>query len=223
MKKKKNLIIFGTGKIAELANYYFTNDSEYEVICFTADKGYISEKTFCELPIVPFEMLENEYDVKTNFIFIALSYSELNEIRKKKYLEAKNKGFKIASYISSHATILNENNIGENAFILENNTVQPYSVIGDNVTLWSGNHIGHHSVIGDHSFISSHVVISGGVKIGDQCFLGVNSTIRDHISIGSKSIIGAGALVLENLASNTLLKGIDQKISKVVNSSIKKL
>ena len=148
---------------------------------------------------------KNEYDVKTNFIFIALSYSELNEIRKKKYLEAKNKGFKIASYVSSHATILIANNIG------------------DNVTLWSGNHIGHHSVIGDHSFISSHVVISGGVKIGNQCFLGVNSTIRDHISIGSKSIIGAGALVLENLASNTLLKGIDQKISKVVNSSIKKL
>ena len=27
MKKKKNLIIFGTGKIAQLANYYFTNDS----------------------------------------------------------------------------------------------------------------------------------------------------------------------------------------------------
>ena len=29
MKKKKNLIIFGTGKIAELANYYFTNDTDY--------------------------------------------------------------------------------------------------------------------------------------------------------------------------------------------------
>ena len=51
--------------------------------------------------------------------------------------------------------------IGENCFIFEDNTIQPFVKIGDDVVLWSGNHIGHHAEIGDHCFISSHVVISG--------------------------------------------------------------
>jgi hypothetical protein len=52
-------------------------------------------------------------------------------------------------------------NVQENAFILEDNTIQPFVRIGPNVTLWSGNHIGHHSTVEDHVFIASHVVVSG--------------------------------------------------------------
>ena len=97
--------------------------------------------------------------------------------------------------ISSKASIFT-NKIGENCFILEDNTIQPYVEIGNNVTLWSGNHIGHHSIIRDHCFITSHVVVSGGVEIGENTFIGVNATLRDHIKIGKSNVIGAGALIL---------------------------
>lgn len=69
--------------------------------------------------------------------------------------------------------------MGDNCFVFENQTIQPFVKIGNDVIIWSGNHIGHHSMIGDHCFISSHVVISGNVKIEPYCFLGVNSSIRD--------------------------------------------
>ncbi|MEA3458193.1 MAG: transferase, partial [Candidatus Thermoplasmatota archaeon] len=36
------LIIYGEGNYAEQAYYYFTNDSEYEIVAFTADEAYIS-------------------------------------------------------------------------------------------------------------------------------------------------------------------------------------
>ena len=127
---------------------------------------------------------------------MALSYSKLNGIRKEKYLAAKELGYRLASFISPQATVLNEGRIGDNCFIFENNTIQPFATIGNNVTLWSGNHIGHHSTIRDHTFISSHVVISGGVEIGEQCFIGVNATLRDHIKVGDRCVIGAGALLL---------------------------
>ena len=127
-----------------------------------------------------------------------MSYSGLNAHRKNKYLAAKAMGYEIASYISSRASVLNDGKIGENCFILEDNTIQPFVTIGNNVTLWSGNHIGHHSRVQDHCFISSHVVVSGGVTIGEQCFIGVNATLRDHITIGARCIIGAGALILED-------------------------
>ena len=52
-------------------------------------------------------------------------------------------------YVSSKASVWPGFKPGENCFILEDNTMQPFVVIGDNVTLWSGNHIGHHARIGD--------------------------------------------------------------------------
>jgi sugar O-acyltransferase (sialic acid O-acetyltransferase NeuD family) len=193
---EKKLVIFGSGDIAQLAHYYFSTDSEYEVAAFTVDASFIQETTFCDLPVIAFEEILECYPPETFDLFVALSYSKLNAVRKEKYSAAKSLGYRMANFISSKATVLNDGRIGENCFIFEDNTIQPYVTIGNNVTLWSGNHIGHHSVIKDHVFIASHVVISGGVEIGEQCFIGVNATLRDHITIGEKCVIGAGALLL---------------------------
>lgn len=152
---------------------------------------------------------------------MALSYSKLNGLRKEKYLAVKGLGYGLASYISPKATILNDGRIGENCFILEDNTIQPFVRIGDNVTLWSGNHVGHHSVIHDHCFISSHVVISGGVEIGEQCFLGVNATLRDHIKIGPRCVIGAGALLLADAAADGVYVGEATERGRVPSSRLR--
>ena len=203
---EKKLIIFGTGQIAELAYYYFSSDSEYSIQGFSVDKEYIESDDFFGLPVIAFEEIQASFPPEDYEMFIALSYSEVNSIRKKKYFAAKAKGYKLASYISSRATILNNMSIGDNCFILENNTIQPFVSIGNNVTLWSGNHIGHHSEICDHVFIASHVVVSGGVHIGSQSFLGVNATLINNISIGDGCVIGAGALVNSNVESHLVIK-----------------
>ncbi|MEJ7685849.1 MAG: acetyltransferase [Variovorax sp.] len=192
----KSLVIFGTGDIAQLAHRYFTQDSEYEVVGFTVDAEFIKVETFCGLPVVPFAGLAGSFPPADFELFVALSYSKLNAVRKEKYLAAKAAGYRLASFVSSQATVQNDGQIGENCFVFEDNTVQPFVRIGNNVTLWSGNHIGHHSVIGDHCFIASHVVVSGGVEIGEQCFIGVNATLRDHIKVGARCVVGAGALLL---------------------------
>lgn len=218
---KKALIIFGTGDIAQLAHFYFSVDSEYEVIAFTVDAAYRTDTTFCNLPVLAFEELSKHYAPERCEIFVALSYSKINAVRKEKYLAAKALGYRIASYISSHATVLNEGQIGENCFIFENNTIQPFVSIGHNVTLWSGNHIGHHSIIKDHCFIASHVVISGGVEIGEQCFIGVNATLRDHIKIGEKCVIGAGALLLADAEPEGVYIGTATDRAKVPSTRLR--
>src|SRR4029079_12251362 len=87
---------------------------------------------------------------------------------------------------------------GENCFILEDNTVQPFVTIGNNVTLWSGNHIGHDATIDDHCFISSRVVLSAHVHVAERGFIGVNATLRNSITIAPRTLIGAGAVVMKN-------------------------
>lgn len=193
---KKPLIIFGTGDIAELAHSYFTNDSPYDVIAFTVDGEYMSEDSFCGLPVVAFEALPEAFPAQSHAIFVAIGYSGLNQHRKDKYLAVKEMGYEIASYVSSRASVLNEGRIGENCFILEDNTIQPFVKIGNNVVMWSGNHIGHHSTIHDHCFLTSHVVVSGGCTLHEQCFVGVNATLRDRVTLGARCLVGAGALIL---------------------------
>ena len=219
--KKKKLVIFGSGEIAQLAHFYFSNDSDYEVVAFTVNASFIRNDKFCRLPVVAFEDVTIQYPPEEYEIFVALSYSKLNAVRKEKYLAAKLLGYRFASFVSSSATVMNEGKIGEDCFIFEDNTIQPFVSIGNNVTLWSGNHIGHHSVIKDHTFIASQVVISGGVEIGEQCFIGVNATLRDHIKIGDKCVIGAGALLLKDAEPEGVYIGTATERSKVPSNKLK--
>lgn len=220
---KKQLVIFGSGEIAQLAHFYFSTDSEYEVAAFTVDESFIQENTLFGLPVVAFEEVASKYPPEKYDFFAALSYSKLNAVRKEKYLAAKALGYKLASFVSSRATVLNEGRIGENCFIFEDNTIQPFVTIGNNVTLWSGNHIGHHSVVRDHTFIASHVVVSGGVDIGEQCFIGVNATLRDHIKVGDRCVIGAGALLLESAESEGVYIGTKTERAKIPSTGLKRI
>lgn len=220
---KKSLVIFGSGDIAQLAHFYFSTDSEYKVVAFTVDAAYLTETTFCGLPVIPFEEIAKQYAPERYELFVALSYSKLNAVRKEKYLAAKAIGYRLASFISSRATVLNEGRIGENCFIFEDNTIQPFVTIGNNVTLWSGNHVGHHSTIKDHCFIASHVVVSGGVEIGEQCFIGVNATLRDHIKVGERCVVGAGALLLVDAEPEGVYLGTATERSKVPSTRLRRI
>lgn len=219
--KTKKLVIFGTDDFAQLAKFYFTADSEYEVCGFVVDEEYMEYDTFCGLPVVSSETAEEKFPANEYEMFIAIAYTHLNEVREQKYYEFKQRGYKLASYISSKATCWYEGNeFGDNVFVFEDNTIQPYAKIGSNTILWSGNHIGHHAEIGNHVFITSQVVIAGRVVIGDNTFIGINATINDHIRIAERNIIGARALIARNTKPNSMyVDKITKKILQNVNDS----
>jgi sugar O-acyltransferase (sialic acid O-acetyltransferase NeuD family) len=217
------LVIFGLGDIAQLAHFYFTHDSKHRPVAFTVDAQYLNQAEFCGLPVVAFDEVAARFSPEGHDLFVALSYSKLNEVRKEKYLAAKSMGYHMASYVSSQATVWPGFTPGENCFIFEDNTIQPFVTIGNNVTLWSGNHIGHHSRIGDHCFLASHVVVSGGVTIEEQCFIGVNATIRDHVTIGARCVIGAGTLLLADAEPEGVYIGAATERSRVPSTRLKKI
>jgi sugar O-acyltransferase (sialic acid O-acetyltransferase NeuD family) len=209
-EKRHKLIIVGDSAFAEIAYEYFTYDSEYEVVAFSVEQEYIKRDSLFGLPIVPFESLEHHYSPREHTFFAANVYTQLNKLRTRLYTQAKEKGFAPASYISPHAFVWRNCQIGEHCFIFENNVIQPFVNIGNNVVLWSGNHIGHHSTIKDNCFIASHVVISGFVEVGESCFMGVNATVANNIVIGDNCLIGAGALVLGNVEDGKTVTGISR-------------
>lgn len=205
MEKSGKLIIVGAGEFAEIAYEYFMQDSEYEVYAFAVEKRYLTKKSLFDLPIIEFESIEKIYPPSEYKTYVAITYTQLNRVRKRLYRECKRKGYQCATYISSQAFVWNNVKIGENTFIFENNTIQYHVEIGNNVVLWSGNHIGHRTVIEDDCWLTSHDCISGFCHIGAGSFIGVNATLGDNVVLAEDTVFGAGALTVKSLLDKGLV------------------
>lgn len=203
----KKLVIIGSGETALLAYEYFTFDSNFEVAAFAIEREFLTVKILNGLPVVSLEELTKVYPPDLFVAFVAISSTKLNRLRIRLYETTKEMGYQFASYISSKAFVWDNVTIGENCFILENNTLQPFVEIGNNVTLWSGNHIGHRSKIYDNCFITSHVVISGFCNIKENCFIGVNSTLSDNITVEKDCLISLGSVITKNTEESGIYKG----------------
>lgn len=207
------IIIFGNLDAAELACFYFKNDSPHCPVAFCVDGSYIKENTFYGLPVIAFEDIESTFS-KDDYLFHAPIYaSGMNDLRTNIVSRIEKKGYNLTSYISSKAYTWNST-IGKNAFILEGCNIQPFCKVGNNNIIWSFTHIGHHSIIGDNNFISSHVAIAGHNKIGNNCFIGTNSTTRDGTQIVSRTFVGQDSSVVKDIHKEGVYVGMPAKYLK---------
>jgi sugar O-acyltransferase (sialic acid O-acetyltransferase NeuD family) len=221
MTATDEIVVFGVGQIAELADFYFGLDGPYRVAAFTVDGAFVEEPTFHGKPVVPFEEVATAFPPGRYGCFVAVSYTKLNAVRAEKVAAARALGYWLGSYVSPRATIFRGFMPGDNAFILEDNTIQPFATVGHNVTLWSGNHIGHHARIDDDCFIASHVVVSGNVRIGAGSFVGVNVTIRDGVHIGQRCVLGAGSLILADAPDESVFSPGATERARVPSSRLR--
>jgi sugar O-acyltransferase (sialic acid O-acetyltransferase NeuD family) len=217
------VVVFGVSQWAELAHFYLTHDSPHEVVAFTLDRDYIESPSYKDLPVVPFDEIERHYPTDEFRLFIPMSFKKMNHVRADKYFDAKKKGYELISYVSSKATTFPGFECGDNCFILEDNTIQPFVRIGNNVVLWSGNHIGHSTEIKDHVMITSHVVISGCCTIGEYSFLGVNATVRDETVIGPETLVGMGAVILKDTNEFEVYKANGTEVAGVRSDKLRSL
>ncbi|VWC36730.1 transferase [Burkholderia lata] len=202
-----NVILFGLQDYAELAHYYLEHDSPHTVAAFCVNRQYLPESgTFKGLPVVALEDVVESHPPGDFSFFAPMSPKRMNREREKIFNELKALDYPLISYVSSRATVCH-NTIGENCFILEDNTLQPFTTIGDNVVLWSGNHIGHHGRVGDHVTMTSHVVMSGHCDIGAYSFVGVNATLRDGVTIGEGTFVTMAAAITKSTEPWSVYKG----------------
>lgn len=213
--KSKKLVIVGDSAFAEIAHEYFDADSAYEVVGFAVERSYLKKSELRGLPVVAFEDMHTRYAPGDHDVYVAATYTQLNRLRTRLSKAAKEKGYGLASYVSSRAFVWRNVTFGEHCFIFEDNTLQPFVVVGNNVVMWSGNHIGHHTTIRDNNFISSHVVISGFCDIGESSFLGVNATLANNLTIGRDNWIGPNTAIMKSTEPGAMFKTVQPDPIKV--------
>jgi len=202
----EKLVIVGDGEFAEIAYEYFTHDSPIDVVAFSVEAPFLKRDSLLGLPVVPFEQVQLLYPPADYRVFVAVTHTKLNRVRRRLYRAAREKGYAPVSYVSTRAFVWHNVAIGENCFVFENNVLQYHVRIGNNVILWSGNHIGHRSVVGDHCFLSSHVVISGYCEIGESCFFGVNSAVGNNVKVGDDTTLAAGTVITRDTVPGKVYK-----------------
>lgn len=194
----KKRLIYGNGSMAKVYCSYLRN--VVELCGFIVDDCCIDKNNdeFCSLPLVPLSKAKKIFNPRLYDITVAVGYREMNELRKQKTNDLKNRGYSIAGYIDTHFILHDDVAIGEGCVILENVSIHPGSRIGDGVFIAGNNNIGHDCFINDYCWINGGVSIAGGTTVGECSFLGVNSTLTNGITIGKKNFISAGAIINRN-------------------------
>ena len=161
------LIIFGASSFASLVSYVMAHDSDYEVAAFAVDFAHLHANLHDGKPVVAFEEVEAQFPPDTYTMLIPLGGNrDRNEVRVLRYLAAKRKGYRFATYVSSRAIVWPDLRVGENSMIFEAAVIQPYASIGNNCILRSQVCVSHHARIGDHCFIAAGAVVGGNAERG---------------------------------------------------------
>lgn len=212
---RRKLVIVGDSAFAEVAREYFDAESDHQVVAFAVEQPFLKRESLHSLPVVPFETLAQQFAPADHDVYVAVVYTQLNRLRARLAAQAREQGFRLASFVSPRAQVWRNATLGEHCFVFEHNTVQPFVRIGGNVVLWSGNHIGHHSVIEDHCFVSSQVVVSGFCRVGAYSFLGVNSTLANNVTLGRDNWLGPGTTVMKDTPDGALFKAEQPEPARV--------
>jgi len=191
----KPLILFGSGKIAEVLLYFFRNHSERKVVACTVDRDYLPGAEWLGLPTVAFDEVAQKYPPEDYDMFVALGYQEMNALRADACARARQAGYALVSYVHPDSGLPADCLHGDNCFIMNQVHIHPRVRLGNNVFVWSGAMVGHHSSIGDNCWLTSCANISGVVTVGCNCFLAVNATIAHGISVADNCFIGANTLI----------------------------
>lgn len=207
LSKGERVVIVGTGEMAAIAFEYFRHDTPHDVVAFSAEAPFITSEDYYGLPVVPLEQLAIAYPADRNRTFVAVSFVQLNRVRRRLYHTVKAAGFACISYVSSHAVVAPDVQIGENTFVQEHVALQHGACIGDNVYLGSGTCVGYRAVMEPDSFSSAHVTIGDLCTVGRGSFVGAGSCVADGCSVAEDCIIGAGAVVLKDTEARRVYLG----------------
>ena len=194
----KKVVVFGSGDQARMVQVYLAQDSPHEVVAFTVPERYLGETKLRGVNMVSFERVEEVYPPGEFAMFVAMGFGRINQARAEGYVAAKQKGYELISYVCSKVVLWGKVEIGENAFILDDTVIHPFTKIGNNVCIPGRCAIGHDVVIGDHCFIAPNAVILGHVTIEPYCFIGASATLRNGVRIAPRCVVGAGAIILKD-------------------------
>lgn len=219
----KPIVIFGIGKISEVAASYLLEHGAQELAAFTADREFIGPAPVEGLPVVPFDEVVSQYPPDRHDMFVAIGYQEMNDLRAARVEQVRKLGYGLTSIVHPRASVSKDAHIGQNCLVLPFASILPRTTIADNVFIWNSVVIGHHSFIDENTWIASGTNLMGTISVGRNCFIGATVTVGHDVQIGDRCFLGAATLITRNLPNGKVVVEKSSEVQRVSSDQFVRL
>ncbi len=125
--------------------------------------------------------------------------------------------------IEPGAIIRDHVEIGNKAVIMMGAIINIGAVIGDETMIDMGAVLGGRVIVGKRCHIGAGAVLAGVIEppsaapviVEDDVLIGANAVIVEGIRVGKGAIVAAGAVVIDDVADNTIVAGVPARVVKI--------
>lgn len=135
----------------------------------------------------------------------------------------------INARIEPGATIRDQVEIGDNAVIMMGAVINIGAVIGAGTMIDMGAILGGRATVGKNCHIGAGTVLAGVIEppsaepvvIEDNVMIGANAVVLEGIRVGKGAVVAAGAIVVDDVAPNTVVAGVPARKIKDIDEKTK--
>ena len=129
----------------------------------------------------------------------------------------------IPARIEPGAIIREQVEIGKNAVIMMGAVLNIGAVVGEGTMIDMGAILGGRATVGKNCHIGAGAVLAGVVEpasatpviVEDGVLIGANAVVIEGCRIGENAVVAAGAVVVEDVAPNTVVAGCPARVIKL--------
>jgi UDP-3-O-[3-hydroxymyristoyl] glucosamine N-acyltransferase len=214
---KRKLIIFGNNGFAEMVAHYFEEQADREVVAFTAHERFISTAELGSRALLPFERIADEFSPADHELFVALEHGRQNVGRAEVAAEARDKGYRLASFVSPTANVSSRAQLGEHCLILENSVIQYGAEIGANNFIFANSFFGQSCRVGANNYFGSAFFADRHARIGSYSVFGSQVRVAESVVVHDWAHIQAFETLQESLHLPTIIHPILRTPGHVVD------
>ena len=128
----------------------------------------------------------------------------------------------IPARIEPGAIIREQVEIGKNAVIMMGAILNIGAVVGEGTMIDMGAVLGGRATVGSRCHVGAGAVLAGVVEpasatpviVEDDVLIGANAVVIEGCRIGHGAVVAAGAIVVEDVAPNTVVAGCPARVIK---------
>ena len=129
----------------------------------------------------------------------------------------------IPARIEPGAIIREQVEIGRNAVIMMGAVINIGAVVGEGTMIDMGAVLGGRAIVGKNCHVGAGAVLAGVVEpasatpvvIEDNVMIGANAVVIEGCRVGQGAVVAAGAVVVADVAPNTVVAGCPAKVIKI--------
>ncbi|MCM3321887.1 2,3,4,5-tetrahydropyridine-2,6-dicarboxylate N-acetyltransferase [Cytobacillus kochii] len=135
----------------------------------------------------------------------------------------------IKARIEPGAIIRDQVEIGDNVVIMMGASINIGAAIGEGTMIDMNVVLGGRATVGKNCHIGAGSVLAGVIEppsakpviVEDDVVIGANAVILEGVTVGKGAVVAAGAIVIDDVAPNTVVAGTPAKVIKQIDDKTK--